>query len=127
MKKILIAIGLTLASAGAMAHHTEGLKNFQDQQVNNVYGTSVEVTGSSRVPNFQIINHRPYTGSPVVRDPTSCAERWGAHCVAAPVHKTEPLSLSDSDSQEFLDPRGTSVNGKKWGYPPKPEAEVPAE
>jgi len=125
MKKIItIALGLCLVSASAIAHHTQGLKNFQANQASGTHGSSVQVTGGSLVtPNFVIVNSRFGGRSPVVNDPISCARKWGAHCVAAPVFSVTPLDLGETATNEYLDQHGTSVNGIKWQNDKLPPSE----
>ena len=127
MKTFLIAIGLSLVTASALASHTTGIADFRAAQGNS--GVSINGSGGGiTTPNGSVYINQPSARQPnIVTDPVSCVEKWGDACletdgsVETPTLDLGEISVSDQivpfGEGESIESILDSVKDK-----PKPEA-----
>ena len=106
MKTFLIAIGLSLVTASALASHTTGIADFRAAQGNS--GVSINGSGGGiTTPNGSVYINQPSAQQPnIVTDPVSCIEKWGDACLEmdTAAEPTLALDLGTISVQEQLVP-----------------------
>ena len=120
MKKLIIALGILLISASALANHTAGLEAHQAQ---GGYGVNINASGGAIVsPKLRLYLNQSSSRQPnIITDPVSCIEKWGDACletdssIATPVLDLGDTSVSehlvDDDSSETVIIETTEVPG----------------
>ena len=111
MKKFIIALGILLVSASAIANHTAGLEAHQAQ---GGYGVNINASGGAIVsPKLRLYLNQSSSRQPnIITDPVSCIEKWGDACLETDdAIETPQLDLGEISVQEQLVPieEGESV------------------
>jgi hypothetical protein len=109
MKKLIIALGILLVSASALANHTAGLEAHQAQ---GGYGVNINSGGGAIVtPKLGLYLNQSSARQPnIITDPVSCVEKWGDACLETDDGiETPQLDLGQTTISEHLAPEPVAV------------------